>query len=282
MIKFIRLWLLVLLIFFLAQFAYNKEVLAVNCQTYYTSGDSCGLAETPSRNVCTDGPQCPTNQYQCTAGSLTNFTGPNAFTSAVSKCSQCSGCCELWFSGDVISACFVEVGAATPTPPPPGTCPGKEGAACCASLPSCEVGLNCCGGICSVTACITPVVTATPIPYNPCNGVPAAANGACTSCVSGGGAYTALGCIPTGSGTDFAASVLKILFAIAGGIAFLLMIYGAFICITSRGDPQKAQACRETITSAIVGLLMLLFALLIVRVIFGPGGFIPGLITGVL
>lgn len=116
--------------------------------------------------------------------------------------------------------------------------------------------------------------------YDPCKGVESANRQKCRDCVAGGGAWAAIGpnnCIPTDP-SGFAAEIIKILFGLAGGVAFLLIIYGAFICITSQGNPQKAQACRETITSAIVGLLMLIFALFIVRLIFGPIGIIPGLI----
>ncbi len=126
--------------------------------------------------------------------------------------------------------------------------------------------------------CVTPTPASSStdvLPYNPCEGVED--RGACETCVSGGGAYTALGCIDTDPG-PFAAEIIKILFGLAGGVAFLLMIYGAFLCVTSRGDPQKAQACRETITAAVVGLLMLIFSLFIVRLIFGPIGIIPGLV----
>lgn len=102
----------------------------------------------------------------------------------------------------------------------------------------------------------------------------------CQSCLSSGGISTALGCIsfnPSG----FAINLYQIIFGIAGGAGFLLILYGTFLCITSQGNPQKAQACRETITSAIVGILMIIFSILIVNVIFGPSGSIlPGLIPG--
>jgi hypothetical protein len=94
------------------------------------------------------------------------------------------------------------------------------------------------------------------------------------------GAYTALGCIPT-TPTDFAATVIRIIFSVMGGIGFLLIIYGAFLCVTSKGDPKRAQACKETITAAIVGILLVIFALFIINVIFGPEGIIPGFVTNI-
>lgn len=117
-------------------------------------------------------------------------------------------------------------------------------------------------------------------PYDPCEGVEDQT--ACEACVSQGMAYSALGgssgCFPTDP-SAFAAEIIKILFGLAGGVAFIIMVYAAFLCITSKGDPQKAQACRETVTAAVVGLLMLIFSLLIVQVIFSPGGIISGYLT---
>lgn len=120
-------------------------------------------------------------------------------------------------------------------------------------------------------------------PYDPCEGM-GPQEGACRSCIgdppTGETAWTGLGCISVAP-TDFAATIIQLLFGIAGGVAFLLIIYGAFICVTSKGDPTRAQACKETITAAIVGLLMLIFALAIVRIIFGPtsSSLFPGLVN---
>jgi len=77
---------------------------------------------------------------------------------------------------------------------------------------------------------------------------------------------TALGCIPiTMSG--FVAWLLPILFGIAGGISFLLMVYGFILMATSSGDEKKLQGAKETITSAITGLLLSIFAIFIFRLI---------------
>jgi len=75
---------------------------------------------------------------------------------------------------------------------------------------------------------------------------------------------TALGCIPYNL-NGFSTSFLQILFGIAGGIAFLLMIYGFILMATSGGDPKKVQGAKETVTSAIIGLLVAIFALFIYR-----------------
>ena len=80
------------------------------------------------------------------------------------------------------------------------------------------------------------------------------------------GVKTAFGCIPIGMNT-FIPWVMTWLFGIAGGIAFLLMIYGFILIATSSGDEKKIQAAKETITSAIIGLLVCIFSVFILRLI---------------
>jgi hypothetical protein len=77
---------------------------------------------------------------------------------------------------------------------------------------------------------------------------------------------TALGCVPYTT-EGFTVWLLKILFGISGGIAFLLMVYGFILMATSAGDEKKVQGAKETITSAITGLLVSIFALFIFRLI---------------
>lgn len=80
------------------------------------------------------------------------------------------------------------------------------------------------------------------------------------------GVNTALGCIPIGS-SGFTSWILGRLFGIAGGIAFLLMVYGFILVATSGGDEKKVAGAKETITSAIVGLLVCIFAVFILKLV---------------
>lgn len=80
------------------------------------------------------------------------------------------------------------------------------------------------------------------------------------------GVNTALGCVPIGSG-NFTTWILQYLFGIAGGIAFLLMVYGFILVATSGGDEKKVAGAKETITSAIVGLLVCIFSVFILRLV---------------
>ncbi|MFA6184700.1 MAG: hypothetical protein WCT51_04145 [Candidatus Shapirobacteria bacterium] len=77
---------------------------------------------------------------------------------------------------------------------------------------------------------------------------------------------TALGCIPVEM-NSFVPWLLGWLFGVAGGIAFLLMSYGFILIATSAGDEKKVQGARETITSAVIGLLVCIFAIFILRLV---------------
>lgn len=80
------------------------------------------------------------------------------------------------------------------------------------------------------------------------------------------GIDTALGCLPTDPQT-FVGLVIPWAVGIGGGIAFLLMLYGVFMIIVSAGVPDKMQAGKELISSAITGLLIIIFAVFILRFI---------------
>ena len=86
------------------------------------------------------------------------------------------------------------------------------------------------------------------------------------TCNNGAGINTALGCIPIKS-ESFIGWLLNFSVGIGGGIAFLLMIFGAFQIILSAGNPDRVKAGKEMITSAIAGLLLIIFSIFILRVI---------------
>jgi hypothetical protein len=93
-----------------------------------------------------------------------------------------------------------------------------------------------------------------------------AATGAFCTTGSNPTVNTALGCVPVRVG-PFVTWLLPKLFGVAGGISFLLMIYGFFLMTVSSGDPKAVQGAWETITSAISGLLVSIFALFLLRLI---------------
>ncbi len=77
---------------------------------------------------------------------------------------------------------------------------------------------------------------------------------------------TALGCIPTDP-QAFANRFFPWAIGIAGGVAFLLVILGAFQYITASGNPEQMQKAQETIVSALTGLVVIIFSVVILRII---------------
>ena len=71
---------------------------------------------------------------------------------------------------------------------------------------------------------------------------------------------TAIGCINVSGPTGFVETILKFAVGIGGGVAFLLMLVGTIQIMTSSGNPDKIKAGQELITSAITGLLLIIFS----------------------
>lgn len=99
---------------------------------------------------------------------------------------------------------------------------------------------------------------------------PAFAQGLCTSPSCGKCAqndvWTAFGCISTDP-SSFIESILKIAIGIGGGVAFLLILFGGFQILTSAGNPEQLTAGRELVTSAISGLLLVIFSIFLLRLV---------------
>jgi hypothetical protein len=103
----------------------------------------------------------------------------------------------------------------------------------------------------------------------------------CMKCISptdpnaSSGMWTAIGCIPT-TLDGFLKTILPFGMGIGGGIAFLLMLFGALQIMTSAGNPEKLNAGKELVTSAIVGLLLIIFSIFLLRLIGADILSIPG------
>lgn len=77
---------------------------------------------------------------------------------------------------------------------------------------------------------------------------------------------TALGCVSV-EGAGFVTALLNFGIGIAGGIAMLLIIFGGFQILTSAGNPERLNEGKELISSAITGLLMIIFSVFLLRII---------------
>lgn len=85
----------------------------------------------------------------------------------------------------------------------------------------------------------------------------------------GSGINTAIGCIPvlTGDPDPLVGTIIRWAVGIAGGIAFLLVLYAGFQITTSTGHPDKIQAGKELLTAAIAGLLLIIFSVFLLHII---------------
>jgi hypothetical protein len=89
----------------------------------------------------------------------------------------------------------------------------------------------------------------------------------CVKCFSDmEGIWTAVGCIPQDP-TSAVASIVQIGLGIAGGIVLIMILVGAFMFSTSQGDPNKTKEAKEIITSAIIGLIFVIFSVTMLQFI---------------
>jgi len=118
-------------------------------------------------------------------------------------------------------------------------------------------------------------------PFDYCAQVPEAQQQACQDCVGddpneSGSVYTAVGCIGVGE-QDLAADLIRLLLGIAGGVALLSILAGAFIFSTSQGESNRVKQAKELITAAVSGLLFIIFIVIIMDFIGVKILQIPGL-----
>lgn len=86
-------------------------------------------------------------------------------------------------------------------------------------------------------------------------------------CTGGESINTAIGCIPFKDTAGFMAFFLRWGIGIGGGIALALIILAGFQITTSAGNPERLKAGQELLTSALAGLVMLIFSIFILRII---------------
>lgn len=92
-------------------------------------------------------------------------------------------------------------------------------------------------------------------------------NPACDGSDASSGINTAIGCIPVEDTNAFMGWILGWAIGVGGGIAFLLIVYASFMTMTSQGNPERLKAGQELLTSAISGLIMLIFSVFILKFI---------------
>lgn len=86
------------------------------------------------------------------------------------------------------------------------------------------------------------------------------------TCDNNTGFKTAIGCIHT-TPAGFVKDFLTFAVGIGGGLAFIMMLFGAFQMMTSGGNPQNLQEGKDVLQNAIIGLLFIIFSILLMRII---------------
>lgn len=91
----------------------------------------------------------------------------------------------------------------------------------------------------------------------------------CLSPAPGGGCKTistAIGDINTDP-AGFIKFIFGLILGLSGGIALILIIISGYKFMASRGNPEALQGAQEQLTSAIIGLLFIIFSLVILQII---------------
>lgn len=86
---------------------------------------------------------------------------------------------------------------------------------------------------------------------------------------------TALGCLPYTS-AGFISTLLSFLIGISGAIALTTMLVATIQIMTASGDAKKLQSGRDLFSSALAGLLFLIFSVSLLRLIAGDIIKLPG------
>lgn len=110
-------------------------------------------------------------------------------------------------------------------------------------------------GLGNTTCCDTTI--ATPTPPNPCP----LEKGLCTKI------DTAVGTIDVSGPGGFIQTAFGVLLSISGAVAILLIIFSGYRIMTAQGDSEKLKGAQEMLTSAIIGLLFMIFSVTILRII---------------
>ncbi len=111
--------------------------------------------------------------------------------------------------------------------------------------------------VCGYDASLVPPITPIPTPpLQPCQ----KPDGTVENC------ETAIGPIKVDP-QEFISVLFGILLSLAGGIALLIIIWTGYKMMMSRGNPEKIEEAKEQLTSAIIGLLFIIFSVVILEVI---------------
>jgi len=108
------------------------------------------------------------------------------------------------------------------------------------------------------------------MPFEICNQIPKSKSipkKKCEDCLKQGGIWTAIGCIDASSTEGIVGKLMTVGISIAGGIALLMILAAAFMFSTSEGEPKRTSEAKEILTSAIIGLIFIIFSVTLLQFI---------------
>ncbi len=93
-----------------------------------------------------------------------------------------------------------------------------------------------------------------------------------------------IGCIQTnlndftreGAAGGLVQTILTLIFSAGGGIAFLYLLYGSFLILTSQADPERLNHGKRVIYGALIGIIFTVGAVFIITLIGNNILRIPG------
>lgn len=84
-------------------------------------------------------------------------------------------------------------------------------------------------------------------------------------CAGTGAIRTALGCIPTSDTQNTVWIIATWAVGLAGLATLLLIVYAGFTIATAEGDPKKINSAKDTLTSAVLGLILITSAIVVLN-----------------
>ncbi|MBP7119152.1 hypothetical protein KBA63_03610 [Candidatus Woesebacteria bacterium] len=220
---------------FAAPITITNNTFSVNVPAIGTSG--------VYRVLITDGAATP---FSCGTFVAETVTGNNSLTCGAVTASF-SNLCPSNCPSSLLSAStyYCACGGTGQTCCPTGNAAGQ--ATCSQTAASCKSGICAApsgGGQSQITAVDT-----------------------CNVAGGGKGIPTAIGCIPIDNATIMTSFFMRWLVGIGGGIAFIMILAAGFQILTSSGDPKKLSAGQELLTSAVSGLILIVFSIFALRLI---------------
>lgn len=90
---------------------------------------------------------------------------------------------------------------------------------------------------------------------------------ACMNCIDQGNrSWTPIGCVSTNT-VGFVQAILSFLLPLVGGLAFLGIIYGGFLLLTSSGDALRISHGKSIFMGSIGALLLIVFSIFLLKLI---------------